>query len=114
MPPCKKVTKENGIGEALTAKPIGFAVLVQRFYPGFEPPSPMYPFRRWSEDGLCLPQVGSLLPFLPKQERKAPGRDRKFDYETAQDNRMLSKADNLKGHLFRGSLDYRLKTAYGR
>ena len=23
MPPCKKVTKEDGIGEALTAKPIG-------------------------------------------------------------------------------------------
>ena len=28
---------------------------------------------------LRSPRVGSLVPFLPKQERYAPGRDRKFD-----------------------------------
>ena len=39
----------------------------------------------------------------------ALGRERKSDYEAAQDNRMLSKADNLISNL-----DYRLKTAYGR
>ena len=42
-----------------------------------------------------LLRVGSLLPFFPSQERKAPGRDRKSDYEATQDNRMLFKADNL-------------------
>ena len=50
LQPCKKVTKEDGIGEALTAKPIGTAFIVPLFFPGFEPPSPMYPFRRWSEE----------------------------------------------------------------
>ena len=50
LQPCKKVTKEDGIGEALTAKPIGIAGIVPKCFPGFEPPSPMYPFRRWTED----------------------------------------------------------------
>ena len=27
-------------------------VFIPSFFPGFEPPSPMYPFRRWSEEWL--------------------------------------------------------------
>ena len=50
LPPCKKVTKEDGIGEALTAKPIGTSFIIFSHFPGFEPPSPMYPFRRKREE----------------------------------------------------------------
>ena len=50
LQPCKKVIKENGIGEALTAKPIEAAFIGFTHCPGFEPPSPMYPFRRRSAD----------------------------------------------------------------
>jgi len=41
----KKVTKEAGTGEALTAKPIGTSRINPISYLGFEPPSPVYPFR---------------------------------------------------------------------
>ena len=50
LQPCKKVTKEDGIGEALTAKPIGTSFIIFPHFPGFEPPAPMYPFRRWTKD----------------------------------------------------------------
>ena len=42
----KKVTKEAATGEALTAKPIRTSSGNQISCPGFEPPSPVYPFRR--------------------------------------------------------------------
>ena len=48
LQPCKKVTKEDGIGEALTAKPIQTTVIILPLALGFEPPSPMYLSRRKS------------------------------------------------------------------
>ena len=41
----RKEPKEVGIGEALTAKPIGAASIVRPSCLAFEPPSPMYPSR---------------------------------------------------------------------
>jgi len=48
--PNKKVTKEVGIGEALTVKPFGTSSIDHLFYPNFKPPSPMYPSRPPSKD----------------------------------------------------------------
>ena len=48
--PNKKVTKEIGIGEALTVKPFGTSSIDHLFYPNFKPPSPMYPSRPPSKD----------------------------------------------------------------
>ena len=38
--PNKKVTKEVGLGEALTVKPIGTSFVSLLTYPDFKPPSP--------------------------------------------------------------------------
>ena len=47
----KKVTKEVGIGEALTVKSIDTASILHNIYLAFKPPSPMYPTRPPSETG---------------------------------------------------------------
>ena len=59
MSPNKKVTKEVGIGEALTVKPIYTSSITQDYYLAFKPPSPMYPTR---------PPVGDWLLSKPKGE----------------------------------------------
>ena len=43
--PHKKVTKESGTGEALTNEAYRNMFFSPSFYLGFEPPSPVYPFR---------------------------------------------------------------------
>ena len=71
MQPCKKVTKENGIGEALTAKPIEAAFIGFTHCPGFEPPSPMYPFRRRSADfHESIFKTGNAASIIRRQFRK--------------------------------------------
>ena len=49
--PNKKVPKEVGPGEALTAKPFGTASVALAGQPDFEPPSPGYPSRPPSVPG---------------------------------------------------------------
>ena len=51
LSPNKKVTKEIGIGEALTVKPIVPASIVQNACLAFKPPSPMYPTRPSTKPG---------------------------------------------------------------
>ena len=61
--PNKKVTKEVGLGETLTVKPIGTSSVSSPIYPDFKPLSPKSPSRPPS-----LPGLWSIYAFYRRRD----------------------------------------------
>ena len=60
LQPCKKVTKEDGIGEALTAKPIGSAVCTSPFSPASSRPPLCTPSGAGRKTGISRISLSSV------------------------------------------------------